>query len=186
MSFSLLFPHVFLLFCNLHTVQPVLFSPLSLCISPHTFFFLITIKTDVKFWTLVSPLIWAWLEAMFPLYVHHLRNFTWIHHLPVSRYACVCLYKFIQEKSEALTLKTSVFVIILPYYYARGMFSLLRENSVVFFVWILLMVPARLNIAGFFGVFFLFVVCVCFVFKIYFRQTECLFTPDLSHIWHYL
>lgn len=98
----------------------------------------------------------------------------------------MCLYKFIQEKSEALTLKTSVFVIILPYYYARGMFSLLRENSVVFFVWILLMVPARLNIAGFFGVFFLFVVCVCFVFKIYFRQTECLFTPDLSHIWHYL
>lgn len=150
------------------------------------FFFLITIKTDVKFWTLVSPLIWAWLEATFPLYVHHLRNFTWIYHLPVSRHAYVCLYKFIREKSEALTLKTSVIVIILPYYYARGMFSLLRENSVVFFVWILLMVPARLNIAGFFGVFFLFVVCVCFVFKIYFRQTECLFTPDLSHIWHYL
>lgn len=96
----------------------------------------------------MSPLIWAWIEAAFPLYVQHLKKLMEICHLPVSRHAYVCLYKFIQEKSEALTLKTSVIVIILPYCYARDMFSLLRENSVVFFAWILLMVKH----------------CSCFVF----------------------
>lgn len=131
----------------------------------------------------MSPLIWAWLETTFPLYVHHLRNFTWIYHLPVSRHAYVCLYKFTQEKSEALTLKTSVIVIILPYYYARGMFSLLRENSVVFFVWILLMVPARLNIAGFFWCFFVCLLCVCALFLRYTLDKQSVFSLQICLIY---